>query len=217
METIANARRRKTLWLTRTAIFAAIVIVVQLVGGAVKIGPVSFSLVLVPIVVGGMITGPASGAVLGLVFGIITLINGLTGADPFTSILLHSGLKGAVITPLICLVKATAAGYVSGLIYKLFKNGADHKPDTRNREGLKITGTFAAAAAAPIVNTGLFILGALTLSDVLAANFVAEGTTVIYFLVIGCAGINFIVEFFVNLVLAPGIYQVVRAISKGRV
>ena len=213
METIANTRKRKILWLTCTAIFAAIVIVVQLVGGAVKIGPVSFSLVLVPIVVGGMITGPASGALLGLVFGLITLMNGLTGADPFTSILLHSGLKGAVITPLICLVKATAAGYLSGLIYKLFKNAADKS----KRDGMKVVGTFAAAAAAPIVNTGLFILGALTLSDVLAANFVAEGTTVIYFLIIGCAGINFIVEFFVNLVLAPGIYQVVRAISKGRV
>lgn len=209
--------REKTLWLTRTAIFAAIVVVVQLVGGAVKIGPVSFSLVLVPIVIGGIIMGPASGAVLGLVFGVITLINGLTGADSFTFILLTSGVKGAIITPLICLVKATAAGYIAALIYKLFKNAANKKPVGHGRDGLKIAGTFMAAAAAPIVNTGLFILGALTLSDVLAANFVAEGTTVIYFLIIGCAGVNFIVEFLVNLVLAPGIYQIARAVSKGRV
>lgn len=209
--------KQKTLWLTRTAIFAAIVIVVQLVGGAVKVGPVSFSLVLVPIVVGGIIMGPVSGAILGLVFGVITLINGLTGMDPFTSVLLHSGLKGAVITPLICLVKATAAGYFSALIYKLFKNRYDKRPDTRKGEGVKIAGTFAAAAAAPIINTGLFILGALTLSDVLAAHFVPAGTTVIYFLVIGCAGVNFVVEFFVNLVLAPGIYQIARAVSRGRV
>lgn len=212
-----STAKEKTLWLTRTAIFAAIVIIVQLAGGAVKVGPVSFSLVLVPIVVGGIISGPASGAILGLVFGVITLINGLTGVDPFTSILLNSGLKGAIITPLICLVKATAAGYFSALIYKLFKNSADKRSDTRKRDGMKIAGTFAAAAAAPIINTGLFILGALTLSDVLAANFVPEGATVIYFLVIGCAGINFIVEFFVNLVLAPGIYQIARAVSKGKV
>lgn len=212
-----STAREKTLWLTRTAIFAAIVVVVQLVGGAVKIGPVSFSLVLVPIVIGGIIMGPASGAVLGLVFGVITLINGLTGADPFTFILLTSGVKGAIITPLICLVKATAAGYIAALIYKLFKNAANKKPAGHGRDGLKIAGTFMAAAAAPIVNTGLFILGALTLSDVLTANFVAEGTTVIYFLIIGCAGVNFIVEFLVNLVLAPGIYQIARAVSKGRI
>lgn len=211
-----STAREKTLWLTRTAIFAAIVVVVQLVGGAVKIGPVSFSLVLVPIVIGGIIMGPASGAVLGLVFGVITLINGLTGADPFTFILLTSGVKGAIITPLICLVKATAAGYIAALIYKLFKNAANKRPAGQG-DGLKIAGTFMAAAAAPIVNTGLFILGALTLSDVLTANFVAEGTTVIYFLIIGCAGVNFIVEFLVNLVLAPGIYQIARAVSKGRI
>lgn len=209
--------REKTLWLTRTAIFAAIVVVVQLVGGAVKVGPVSISLVLVPIVIGGIIMGPASGAVLGFVFGVITLINGLMGVDPFTQFLLTSGVKGAIITPLICLVKATAAGYIAALIYKLFKNAANKKPVGHGRDGLKIAGTFMAAAAAPIVNTGLFILGALTLSDVLAANFVAEGTTVIYFLIIGCAGINFIVEFLVNLVLAPGIYQIARAVSKGRI
>ena len=211
-----STAREKTLWLTRTAIFAAIVVVVQLVGGAVKIGPVSFSLVLVPIVIGGIIMGPASGAVLGLVFGVITLINGLTGADPFTFILLTSGVKGAIITHLICLVKATAAGYIAALIYKLFKNAANKRPAGQG-DGLKIAGTFMAAAAAPIVNTGLFILGALTLSDVLTANFVAEGTTVIYFLIIGCAGVNFIVEFLVNLVLAPGIYQIARAVSKGRI
>ena len=208
--------REKTLWLTRTAIFAAIVVVVQLVGGAVKVGPVSISLVLVPIVIGGIIMGPASGAVLGFVFGVITLINGLMGVDPFTQFLLTSGVKGAIITPLICLVKATAAGYIAALIYKLFKNAANKRPAGQG-DGLKIAGTFMAAAAAPIVNTGLFILGALTLSDVLAANFVAEGTTVIYFLIIGCAGINFIVEFLVNLVLAPGIYQIARAVSKGRI
>lgn len=213
-----STAREKTLWLTRTAIFAAIVVVVQLVGGAVKIGPVSFSLVLVPIVIGGIIMGPASGAVLGLVFGVITLINGLMGVDPFTQFLLTSGVKGAIITPLICLVKATAAGYIAALIYKLFKNAANKRPAGQGN-GLKITGTFMAAAAAPIVNTGLFILGALTLSDILAANtsYVPVGTTVIYFLIIGCAGVNFIVEFLVNLVLAPGIYQIARAVSKGRV
>lgn len=212
-----NERIRKLiLWLVLTSIFAAIVLVVQHLGGAVKVGPVSFSLVLVPIVIGGVtitsvvgkLPGAVSGLILGLVFGAVTLVNGITGLDLFTSILLNSGIKGAVITPLICLGKGAAAGCFPALIYGAFKNKS---------ENAKIAGTFFAAAAAPIINTGLFILGALTLSDVLAANFVAEGSTVIYFLVIGCAGINFIVEFLVNLVLAPAIYQIARAVSKGRV
>ena len=65
----------------------------------------------------------------------------------------------------------------------------------------------------PIINTGLFILGALFMSDTLSANFVAEGSTVIYFLVIGCAGWNFVGEFLANMVAAPAmqtIYDVVK-------
>ena len=77
----------------------------------------------------------------------------------------------------------------------------------------RIAATFACAAAVPIINTGLFILGALFMSDTLSANFVAEGSTVIYFLVIGCAGWNFVGEFLANMVAAPAmqtIYDVVK-------
>lgn len=198
----------KTVWMAQTAIFAAIVAVIQLIGGGVHFGAVSISLVLIPIVVGGMMLGPAAGAILGLVFGVITVINGLTSADMFTAILLQSGIKGMIITPLICLGKATAAGFFPALIYQQFKK--------RSKNGSSLAGAVIASAAAPVINTGLFILGALTLSDVLAANFVAEGTTVIYFLIIGCAGINFIVEFIVNLVLSPAVFGLVKAASKGR-
>ena len=77
--------------------------------------------------------------------------------------------------------------------------------------------SIAAAAVAPIVNTGLFILGGLllvngTLSANLA-NFGAGGQTVVYFLIIGCAGLNFIAEFLVNLVVSPAINTIVHAVG----
>ena len=75
-----------------------------------------------------------------------------------------------------------------------------------------------ASAAAPVVNTGLFILGGLFLVgktlDANLANFGASGQTVVYFLVIGCAGLNFIAEFLVNLVVSPAIHTIVRAVGK---
>ena len=52
------------------------------------------------------------------------------------------------------------------------------------------------------------------MSDTLNANFVADGTTVMYFLVIGCAGINFIIEFIVNAVASPAIYTVERVVER---
>ena len=72
----------------------------------------------------------------------------------------------------------------------------------------------AAAAIAPVVNTGLFILGGLTLvRGTLEANLGAFGAdSVVIFLVIGCAGVNFLVEFGVNMVLSPAIYRIIHVV-----
>lgn len=52
------------------------------------------------------------------------------------------------------------------------------------------------------------------MSDTLNANFVQSGTSVMYFLIIGCAGINFIVEFAINLLLAPSVYRIIKVVKK---
>ena len=193
-----NARVR-ILHLVQMAILIALIIVMQSFGATIKVGPTSFSLVLIPIALGGMLVGKGGGALLGLIFGIMTLMAGISGQDVFTQILFQDH---PILTSLICLGKGTAAGFGAGLLYELVSK--------KN----KIVAGFLAAAAAPMLNTGLFILGALLVSDTLSANFVAEGSSVIYFLVIGCAGINFIVEFLVNLVVSPGLNLVVSVVTK---
>lgn len=174
------------------AVLLALTVLLQLFGSYIKIGGTTFSFVLIPIVLGGLIMGPLFGTLLGFAFGLTTLLAGVFGMDAFTSVLFN---ESPWITALICIGKGTAAGAGSALLYKLI------------RRKNKYAAVFTAAAAAPVINTGLFILGALLLSDVLKANFVADGTTVIYFLVIGCAGINFLVELALNLVLAPTLYR----------
>ena len=72
--------------------------------------------------------------------------------------------------------------------------------------------SFAAAATAPILNTGLFILGGLTLVADTLSGFTSD--SVLVFLVIGCAGVNFLVEFAVNMILSPGIYRIITAIRR---
>ena len=191
--------RVRNLHLVQMAILIALIIVMQSVGSTIKVGPTSFSLVLIPIALGGMLVGKGGGALLGLIFGVMTLMAGVTGQDFFTQVLFQDH---PLLTALICLGKGTAAGFGAGLVYELISK--------KN----KIVAGFLAAASAPILNTGLFILGALLVSDTLSANFVAEGSTVIYFLVIGCAGINFIVEFLVNLVVSPGLNMVVNVVTK---
>ena len=192
-------RKQRTLKMVQMAILLALVVVLQVFGNSIKVGATSFSLVLIPIALGGMLLGARAGALLGFVFGVITLTAGITGTDVFTQILFQDH---PVLTSLTCLGKGTAAGFVAGPLY-----GAVAK---KNR----YVAAFIAAGAAPIVNTGIFILCGLLMSDTLSANFVADGSTVVYFLVIVCAGINFIVEFCVNLLVSPALHMVTDVVTK---
>lgn len=197
-------KNSKTTKLVELGIFVALVLVIQLLCGAVKVGPISISLVLIPIAVGGILLGPLCGAVLGLTFGVATVIGGLTGADPFTATLLNSGAWGAVFTTLLCLVKGTMAGFVSAFIYKLLAPKS------------KVAAVLLAAVAAPVVNTGLFILGALTvLNSLITQNFVGSGSNIIYFVFIGCAGVNFLIELAVNVIFTPAIRRILTAVRRG--
>ena len=180
-----------------TGLLMAVVVILQLFASAIPLGTTTFSLVLIPIVLGAMLIGPVPGAILGLTFGAVVVIVGLTGADVFTNTLLN---LHPIITTILCLAKGAFAGLGAGLIYKLLANKIP-----------PLAASFISSASAPIINTGLFVLGVLLMSKTIVENFAAEGQTAIYFLVIVCAGVNFIVEFAVNLIFAPALASIVRA------
>ena len=187
--------------MVQLAILLAVVVVLQCFLGSIKVGATSFSVVLVPIVVGALILGPAAGAFLGFAFGLVILIYGISGQDVFTNMLFQAH---PVFTAIICLGKGAAAGWGAGMVYKLVVKASS------------FWASVAAAATAPILNTGLFILGGLTLvRGTLEANLAAFGAdSVVVFLVIGCAGVNFLVEFFVNMILSPAIYRIVTIVRR---
>ena len=187
--------------MVQLAILLAVVVVLQCFLGSIKVGATSFSVVLVPIVVGALILGPAAGAFLGFAFGLVVLIYGISGQDVFTNMLFQAH---PVFTAIICLGKGAAAGWGAGMVYKLVVKASS------------FWASVAAAATAPILNTGLFILGGLTLvRGTLEANLAAFGAdSVVVFLVIGCAGVNFLIEFFVNMILSPAIYRIVTIVRR---
>ena len=96
MGTRRNEAHGKIAKLTTLAILVAVVILFQMMGSFIKIGPTSITLVLVPIVLGGILLGPSSGAFLGLIFGAMTLWAGISGTDAFTNILFFG--KGQIGT-----------------------------------------------------------------------------------------------------------------------
>ena len=100
------------------ALLAALVVVLQTVASGIKVGPIPITLTLVPIVIGAVLYGPGAGAGLGAIFGLVTAIAGLTGADGGTQALIQANAFWTLAT---CIVKATAAGWVAGLVYQALR------------------------------------------------------------------------------------------------
>lgn len=183
------------------AILLALVVVLQIWGSAIPFAGTTLNLTLIPVVLGAIILGPIAGMLLGVAVGVVITINALAGTDVFTLYLFQNN---PVMTFLIIFVKGSLAGLVPGYLYKLFKK----RP---------ILATFIAAGAAPLVNTGIFVVGALIISGTIGGfmSFAGiTGQTVIYFVIIGCAGINFLVEFALNMVLAPALHRVIKVLDK---
>ncbi|MBP5209429.1 MAG: ECF transporter S component [Clostridia bacterium] len=191
-------QHKKTVRLVFLAVLAAIVLLLQFFAGSVKIGPTSFSVVLIPITLGAMLLGPWAGAVLGLLFGVAVTVNGLTGADPFTFALIQ---YTPFLTIFLCLFKGTCAGFAAGWAYRWVKR--------INPMAAAVT----AAATAPLVNTGIFALGAIFgFRQAFAELFGVDQFWIFLFVTI--IGINFLVEMAVNLVFSPALAQVVKAVDK---
>ncbi len=179
------------------AIFLALVVLFQFVGSYIKIGTSSLCLVLIPIVLGGVVLGPLGGFLLGLAFGLVTFVGAMTSP---TSVLLFS--QHPILTTMTLLLKGSMAGLIPALIYKAI---AKKHP---------FAAVVTASALAPIINTGIFILGALTMSKTLAESYIESGMSVIYYIVIVCVGVNFFIEFAINIIAAPAIHSLIRIFNK---
>ena len=192
-------RNNNIIKMVQVAILMAIIVVLQLLSYVIKFGTFNLSLVLIPIVVGAVLFGPKTGAFLGGVFSVVVIICCATGTDVGGAILWNAN---PWLTALICMVKGVAAGFVAGLIAKAFKNSK-----------IPFVGVLLAAVAAPVVNTGLFLLGLSTcFYDILVAW--AGGQAVLYYIVFGLVGVNFLIEFSINLVLSSTIASIVNAVKK---
>ena len=107
MENSLAKNRELTYKLVGTALLTAIVVVLQIVGGAIKVGTFSISLVLMPIVVGAALFGIWSGAWLGLVFGVMVMATG------DAALFLAVNVPGTIIT---VLAKGILAGLAAGAV-----------------------------------------------------------------------------------------------------
>ena len=203
-----NTTKKATLRLVELAMLVALIVVLQFTGASIPLGLVPLTFVLVPIVVGAFLLGPIDGAILGLVFGIITVIQ-----TPQNGILTFLFSANPVMYVILAITKAVLAGFVAGLVYKLLGKAFKGK--------LVYLQTLISSITAPIVNTGIFALGMMVFFyPQLSAlpeqfpDFFGGLSNPIQVLILGLIGFNFVGEFIVSLVLTPAVVRILDVVKK---
>lgn len=152
METI----RKDTRWMVSVALFAAIVVLLANTPlGMIQLPIIKATTVHIPVILGAILLGPAAGAILGLVFGICSLVSNTMAPtllsfafSPFLAATGADALK-AVWISVGCRVMI---GVISGWVWLLFR-----KIKLNSIPALAITGFVGS-----MVNTA-FVMGSIYL------------------------------------------------------
>ena len=158
------------------------------------ISTATLNLVLPVIVVGSILCGPYVGA-------LITVIPAIAAFGEAAIFMEYSPI-GTVLT---LILKGLFTGFVAGWFYKLFYK--------KHPTGA----VFGAAISAPIVNSGVFLLGCYIFLWDKLVSMAAENSVGIGLLLFGLVGMNFILELILNIVLAPVVKRVVQIALKKKI
>jgi len=185
--------------LTGVGLLAATIVVIQAISTFTPM-TIPLNLVLPTIVIGAAMYGAKAGLFLGLCFGAVVMVSGISGAAPLS---LAMWTASPVLFIIVTLGRGAAQGFVAGVVYKALSK--------RNVQD----GVLGAAIVAPIVNTGIF-LGVLILlfQDILVG--MAGDTNIIYHAFIVMAGTNFLIEMAVNIALVTVIARIITIVKDKR-
>ena len=164
------------------SIFTALIIILQLLSTYINFGGFPITLTLVPIIVAGAVLGPQIGTLMGLVFGTVVSIMVILGLDQSGAIMFASH---PIITVLTCVIKGMLAGLIGAIAYKKIDN--------------KKTAIIISSIITPIINTATLYISLILFFD---SSFAA--------MVAAFMSINFIIELIINVLLAPGLLNVIN-------
>ena len=190
-----NKRAISTKTLVLMAMLTALVAVLTYFGSFIRLSPlVNVSLTLIPIVLGAVLCGIWGGTWLGFVNGLGILVSGQ--AAFFIGI-------APVGTVIVVLAKGTLCGLAAALLYVLL------------RRFNKYVAVVAAAIICPVFNSGIYLLGCMTIFYDSIEAMIGEATPTIMSVLIYPMGlINFPFELVINIVMCPVIYRLITLIPK---
>ncbi|MBE6947116.1 MAG: ECF transporter S component [Ruminococcaceae bacterium] len=194
-------RNLKIKQMATVALLMALVVVMQFVSGMIPpVGGFSISLVLIPVVLGSALYGPAVGSLLGGTFGVIVFINCVTGADPGGAMVFQAN---PVLCFVVVMAKGILAGLASGWTYRLLR-----------RKNAYIA-MLVAAIVCPLINTGIFVLCMFAFFKNVLSVW-AGGTNLLTYVLTGLVVANFLPELGINMVFSPAGQRIVHVVHKNK-
>ena len=191
----------KTRTLVQLALLTAIELIMAFTPlGYLKVGALSISFLMVPVVIGAIIMGPAAGAFLGGVFGLTSFIQ-CFGMDAFGTMLMGISPLYTFIT---CIPSRILAGWILGLIFK-----ALDKIDSKKYAAYAVSSVSGA-----LLNT-VFFVGFLVLFFHKTLMELGMGDTILA-VIASLVTINAVVEAIVCLVAGTAIVKALSVILKSR-
>ena len=140
-----------TKLLAQVALLIAIEFVMRLLGlGSVPVGPLVMSFLTLPIAIGAMLIGPVAGAILGAVFGILSLTDAISGRSAMTGFFFQ---YSPVSTIILCVGMRVLMGVCCAYVFRLF---------AKLDKDEKTWSYFVGALSAPLLNT-IFFMGYIIL------------------------------------------------------
>lgn len=186
--------KNKIRYLSGVAILTAITVILGLVGIYAPKFQVSINFALIPIVIGACVYGPFAGLFLGLVDGVICIV------DPATISTFWA--FNPIVTIILCLLKTGIAGLCSGFIFLLL------------RKKNEIIASTLGAIVVPLINTTTFIIGVLLFFVPLYDSWAGGAGKGLGLLFTVTLLINLVVEIAYTSLLSPAIHKIIKIASK---
>lgn len=199
-------KRTNVRWLTQLALLVAILLVMNYTPlGYLQIGPLSASLLTVPVAIGAMTMGPTAGAILGAVFGATSFIHAVEGKSALSAALFSASPVGTFV---VCVVSRVLMGLCTALLFQALCKVLPKFPKFC---------CFAGGLIAPVLNT-VFFMGSLVLIfyhiDYVQnlAQSLGAGNALMF--IVLCVGVQAIIEWVICCLVAGAVTLPVRKFLK---
>lgn len=201
-----NKPKATTRTLTQLALLLALVLIMSYTPlGYLPVGPLSLSLLSIPVAIGAMLMGPLAGAVLGGAFGLTSFFSAMRGGSLLGTAMFTASPAGTFVT---CFVARLLMGALCGVVFKLARR---LWPDN-DKLCCAIGGL-----AAPLLNT-VFFMGFLVALfyniDYVQQLAAAMGAANPLMFVVGMVGIQGLIEAVLGCVVSAAVTVPVRKVLK---